>query len=92
MSQIDVLIIGGGIQGLVLLDELTRSGYGCALVTNADLGARQTLHSHGLLNSGSGLLSGQMQAFLGLIEVLSGLARCCRQTRIKRSLRRICRV
>lgn len=55
----DVLILGGGVQGLVLLDQLTDRGYGCVLVTPTDLGAGQTLHSHGLLNSGNGLLTGQ---------------------------------
>jgi len=66
MFPADVLIIGGGIQGLVLLDELTRQDYACVLVTNSDLGSGQTLHSHGLLNSGSGLLTGQLQDALGM--------------------------
>ena len=61
MFPADVLIIGGGIQGLVLLDDLTRHGYACVLVTNADLGSGQTLHSHGLLNSGTALLTGQLR-------------------------------
>jgi hypothetical protein len=61
MFPTDVLIIGGGIQGLVLLDELTRRNYACVLVTNSDLGAGQTLHSHGLLNSGTALLTGQLR-------------------------------
>ncbi|HEY8657007.1 MAG TPA: FAD-dependent oxidoreductase [Candidatus Limnocylindria bacterium] len=64
MLEIDTLVIGGGIQGLVALRELTRVGYGCALVTNSDLGAGQTLHSHGLLNSGVGLLTGQLRQTL----------------------------
>jgi glycine/D-amino acid oxidase-like deaminating enzyme len=59
MVDVDVLILGGGVQGLVLLDQLTQRGYGCVLVTPTDLGTGQTLHSHGLLNSGNGLLTGQ---------------------------------
>lgn len=55
------MILGGGIQGLVLLRDLTEAGYACVLVTNADLGSGQTLHSHGLLNSGTGLLIGALQ-------------------------------
>jgi len=66
MVELDVLIVGGGIQGLVLLDQLTRDGYATALVTNSDLGTGQSLHSHGLLNSGTGLLTGQLQQPLGL--------------------------
>lgn len=49
---VDVLVVGGGVQGLVLLSELKRNGYSAVLVTNSDLGAGQTLHSHGILNSG----------------------------------------
>jgi glycine/D-amino acid oxidase-like deaminating enzyme len=52
---VDVVVIGGGVQGLVLLDTLLEAGYSCALVTEGDLGAGQTLHSHGFLNTGFGL-------------------------------------
>jgi glycine/D-amino acid oxidase-like deaminating enzyme len=62
--EIDALVVGGGIQGLVALRELTRAGHSCALVTNSDLGAGQTLHSHGLLNSGFGLMTGQLRQTL----------------------------
>jgi len=62
--EIDALVIGGGIQGLVALRELTGAGYACALVTNSDLGTGQTLHSHGLLNSGFGLMTGQLRQTL----------------------------
>lgn len=54
-SVMDVVVVGGGVQGLVLLDTLTEAGYSCALVTDGDLGAGQTLHSHGFLNTGFGL-------------------------------------
>jgi glycine/D-amino acid oxidase-like deaminating enzyme len=52
---VDVVVIGGGVQGLVMLDALIAAGYSCALVTEGDLGAGQTLHSHGFLNTGFGL-------------------------------------
>ena len=64
MASVDVVIVGGGIQGLVLLRELTAAGYGCVLVTPGDLGRGQTLHSHGLLNSGTGLLTGALHGEL----------------------------
>ena len=54
MIRIDVLVVGGGLQGLLLLDEFAMSGRSCVLVTNSDLGHGQTLHSHGLLNTGFG--------------------------------------
>jgi glycine/D-amino acid oxidase-like deaminating enzyme len=52
---VDVVVIGGGLQGLLILDTLLAAGYSCALVTEGDLGAGQTLHSHGFLNTGFGL-------------------------------------
>lgn len=61
MAAVDVVVVGGGIQGLVVLRELTAAGYGCVLVTAGDLGTGQTLHSHGLLNSGTGLMTGALQ-------------------------------
>ena len=54
-SQVDVVIVGGGIQGLVALDSLVEKGYSCALVSEGDLGSGQTLHSHGYLNTGFGM-------------------------------------
>lgn len=49
---VDVLVVGGGVQGLTVLRECTDRGYAAALVTDASLGSGQTLHSHGILNSG----------------------------------------
>jgi glycine/D-amino acid oxidase-like deaminating enzyme len=60
VESVDVVVVGGGIQGLVVLRELTAAGYGCVLVTAGSLGHGQTLHSHGLLNSGTGLLTGAL--------------------------------
>lgn len=58
---VDVVVVGGGIQGLAVLRELVEAGFSCVLVTDADLGAGQTLHSHGLVNSGTGLLTGALR-------------------------------
>ena len=54
-TQVDVVIVGGGIQGLVALNSLVEHGYSCALVSEGDLGSGQTLHSHGYLNTGFGM-------------------------------------
>jgi hypothetical protein len=51
-DPVDVLIIGGGIQGLVLLETLTKRGYSTGMVTNGPLGHGQSLHAHGFLESG----------------------------------------
>ena len=56
----DVVIIGGGIQGLVALNALVDKGYLCALVSDGDLGSGQTLHSHGYLNTGFGMFGPEL--------------------------------
>jgi len=61
---INVLLVGGGVQGLLLLNRLVEAGYSTALVTNSDLGAGQTLHSHGILNSGYPYPTGELRASL----------------------------
>jgi glycine/D-amino acid oxidase-like deaminating enzyme len=59
--RIDVLIVGGGLQGLLLLDEFAAQGRSCVLVTDSDLGHGQTLHSHGLLNTGFGFAGPELR-------------------------------
>jgi glycine/D-amino acid oxidase-like deaminating enzyme len=60
-SDLDVVVIGGGVQGLLALDALVGKGYSCALVSDGDLGSGQTLHSHGFLNSGFGFAGPELQ-------------------------------
>src|SRR5438105_4298903 len=48
----DVLIIGGGVQGLWLLDSLCRLGYDAILLERRLLGSQQTCHSHVYLHHG----------------------------------------
>jgi glycine/D-amino acid oxidase-like deaminating enzyme len=48
----DVLIFGGGIAGLWLLDELHRRGRGVLLLEARGLGAGQTIGSQGILHGG----------------------------------------
>jgi glycine/D-amino acid oxidase-like deaminating enzyme len=50
--QPDVLIIGGGVQGLWLLNELHREGYQAILLERRALGDGQTCHSHVYLHQG----------------------------------------
>lgn len=66
--RVDVLIVGGSLQGLLLLDRLTAAGHSCLLVTAAEIGAGQTLHSHGILNAGFGM------AGPGPVELLQKVA------------------
>lgn len=55
-ADLDVVIIGGGLQGLLALDALRGGGYSAVLATEGDLGEGQTIHSHGFLNTGFGML------------------------------------
>src|SRR5438132_3064023 len=48
----DVLIIGGGVQGLWLLNDLHRQGYSALLLERRELGGEQTCHSHIYLHQG----------------------------------------
>lgn len=52
---VDVLVIGGGLQGLLALGRLSSEGFSCVLASGSELGAGQTLHSHGVLNTGFGM-------------------------------------
>src|SRR5712691_3831683 len=48
----DVLIIGGGVQGLWLLNKLHLSGYSTLLLERGELGGAQTCHSHVYIHQG----------------------------------------
>jgi glycine/D-amino acid oxidase-like deaminating enzyme len=68
-AELDVVIIGGGIQGLVALNALIDVGYSCALVSDGDLGSGQTLHSHGYLNTGFGMFGPELpRASVDLVQ------------------------
>ncbi|HEX2971008.1 MAG TPA: FAD-dependent oxidoreductase, partial [Tepidisphaeraceae bacterium] len=50
--SIDVLIFGGGVAGLWLLDELTRQGHNALLLENHALGFGQTVCCQGIIHGG----------------------------------------
>jgi len=50
--RVDVLIMGGGIQGLWLLRDLVGAGYSAVLLEIRALGGEQTCHSHVYLHRG----------------------------------------
>ena len=51
-TDVDVLIIGGGVAGLWTLDHLRRLGYEAVLVENRALGYGQTIASQGIIHGG----------------------------------------
>jgi len=50
--KVDVLILGGGIQGVWLLRDLAAAGYSVVLLDIRALGGEQTCHSHVYLHRG----------------------------------------
>jgi glycerol-3-phosphate dehydrogenase len=50
--DLDVLIIGGGAQGLWMLNHLNERNYRTILLERRELGGGQTCHSHGLIHRG----------------------------------------
>lgn len=50
--ELDVVVIGGGIAGLWLLNRLNGQGYHCALLEKTALGSDQTLASQGMIHGG----------------------------------------
>lgn len=51
-AQLDAIIFGGGIAGLWTLARLSGEGYRCLLLTDAALGAGQTIASQGIIHGG----------------------------------------
>ena len=51
-TQLDALIVGGGIAGLWTLDTLRKRGYAVWLIESASLGAGQTIQSQGIIHGG----------------------------------------
>jgi glycine/D-amino acid oxidase-like deaminating enzyme len=52
VTNLDVLVFGGGIAGLWTLDRLRRDGWRAALVEKTALGAGQTIASQGIIHGG----------------------------------------
>jgi L-2-hydroxyglutarate oxidase LhgO len=50
--KMDVVLFGGGIAGLWLLNRLKKEGYSVILLENETIGGIQTIHSQGVIHSG----------------------------------------
>jgi L-2-hydroxyglutarate oxidase LhgO len=63
MTNVDVIIFGGGIAGLWTLSRLTDQGYSALLLETEALGAGQTIKSQGIIHGGlKYALSGKLDA------------------------------
>lgn len=86
--ELDVLIFGGGIAGLWLLDELHRRSFRAMLIEKNALGTGQTIASQGILHGGlkyalGGLLSGSASA----VAEMTDHWRACLEGRAEPNLR-----
>lgn len=76
--RLDVLIIGGGVAGLWLLDDLRRAGYHAMLVEKTALGSGQTVASQGILHGGlKHALSGRLGAHVDALKEMPDRWRTC---------------
>ncbi|WP_101674724.1 FAD-dependent oxidoreductase [Alloalcanivorax mobilis] len=67
----DILILGGGIAGLWLINQLQSRGYQCLLLETDTLGGAQTLASQGIIHGGlkyalGGTLSSESESIAGM--------------------------
>jgi glycerol-3-phosphate dehydrogenase len=86
--SLDVLIFGGGVAGLWLLDDLRRAGYRVLLLESDALGAGQTIASQGIIHGGlKYTLSGLFNPAADAIRDMPQLWRDCLAGRREPDLR-----
>jgi glycine/D-amino acid oxidase-like deaminating enzyme len=71
--KVDIVIIGGGVAGLWLLNRAVNAGYNAVLLESDALGSGQTIASQGMIHGGvkytlSGALSGASEAIADMPE------------------------
>jgi len=71
--KLDTLIIGGGIQGLWLLKDLSSKGYSTLLLTKGSLGDGQTLHSQLRVQGGHSVANDDRNLIVSCRDVSHGL-------------------
>jgi glycerol-3-phosphate dehydrogenase len=74
MIKTDIAIIGGGITGLWLLNQLQAAGYSTLLFEKAGLGQGQTLSSQGMIHGGlkynlAGVTSNASETIAGMPDI-----------------------
>lgn len=80
--QCDVVIFGGGVAGLWLLDTLVERGQAAVLLEAGDLGSGQTVASQGIIHGGlKYTLQGLLTSSAANIAEMPGLWRECLQGR-----------
>lgn len=72
--NVDIVIIGGGIAGLWLLNRLSNSGYNALLFEQDKLGGGQSIASQGMIHGGikyalGGMLTGSSEAIADMPKI-----------------------
>lgn len=76
--SVDVVIFGGGVAGLWILEALARGGWSAVLLESAALGSGQTIASQGILHGGlKYTLGGWLDPAAAAIREMPGLWREC---------------
>lgn len=76
--QVDLVIFGGGIAGLWVLDQVRRAGYSAVLCESGRLGAGQTVASQGIIHGGlKYTLDGLLNPAARAIRDMPDLWRAC---------------
>ncbi len=76
--ELDVLVIGGGVAGLWVLDALCRGGHEAILVEHQSLGTGQTVCSQGIIHGGlKYTLMGRLTDSAKAIREMPGIWRAC---------------
>ena len=78
--KVDIVIFGGGVAGLWLLNRLRQAGYQTLLLENEALGAGQTRYSQGIIHGGTKYaLTGKLTASSESIFAMPQIWRDCLQ-------------
>jgi flavin-dependent dehydrogenase len=85
--EIDALVIGGGVQGLVVLRELRRAGFSTVLLENRQVGGGQTCHSQVLIHEGTSAVNPRL--FGNSRKVITSGRRCSNLMQIALAKRRL---
>jgi glycine/D-amino acid oxidase-like deaminating enzyme len=86
--ELDVLVVGGGIAGLWVLDRLVRQGFAAALVEQDRLGSGQTIAAQGMIHGGiKYALGGRLTRAAATVATMPGRWRACLEGRGEVDLR-----
>lgn len=88
--RLDVVIFGGGIAGLWLLDRLVERGYAALLLEARALGAGQTIAAQGIIHGGLKYsLRGRLTASAEGVREMPGVWRACLRGERRPDLRNV---